>query len=200
MTELSPFEIIYEILNDGNPKTAKEIAQLARAKGIDWARENANSSLYKMVKNSLVLKIETGKAPLWTLPEFEDDLKLEPVQPKPKIIPVKPKPLPVILEKETVLKVQGLEIHFAFDESLSPSEPYISGDWLENKIFVTVNGNHPFYQSFIDSDEKKKLYIALAAEEVFVQWKVAKQTSKITSSQLLEIRDLAMRDIVLNPN
>ena len=153
-----------------------------------------------MVKNSLVLKIETGKAPLWTLPEFEDDLKLEPVQPKPKIIPVKPKPLPVILEKETVLKVQGLEIHFAFDVSLSPSEPYISGDWLENKIFVTVNGNHPFYQSFIDSDEKKKLYIALAAEEVFVQWKVAKQTSKITSSQLLEIRDLAMRDIVLNPN
>lgn len=64
MKDLSPFEIVHGILKDGTPKIAREIAKLAREQGVDWARENANSALYKMLKNSLVVKLETGKATL----------------------------------------------------------------------------------------------------------------------------------------
>ena len=199
MKELSPFEVIDEILKDGKPKSGKEVAKFAREMGLDWARENANSALYKMLRNSLVVKIETEKAPLWTLPQFVDEIGVIPIQQKPRIIPTKPKSLPFVLEVQTIVKVHGVEIQFAFDENLSPNDPYIFGDWLDSKIFVTVNENHPFFQSFIDSEEKKKLYIALAAEEVYVQWKVARQSAKVTSSQLLDFRDLAMRDIALSP-
>ena len=91
MKELSPFEVINEILKDGAPKTGKEVAKLAREQGLDWARENANSALYKMLKNSLIVKIETEKAPLWTLPQFAQELFEKHTQPKKNIISYKSK-------------------------------------------------------------------------------------------------------------
>ena len=69
---MSPFEIVTAILEDGQTLTGKEVAKRAREMGYDWTRENANSSLYKMLKNDLVIKIETEKAPLWTVPKHKE--------------------------------------------------------------------------------------------------------------------------------
>ena len=58
---MSSFEVITAILEGGQTLMAKEVAKIAREMGYDWTRENANSSLYKMLKNELVIKIETEK-------------------------------------------------------------------------------------------------------------------------------------------
>lgn len=198
MKEISQFEVINEILKDGTPKVAKEIAKLAREKGFDWARENANSALYKMLKNSLVVKIETEKAPLWTLPQFSNsDLYTPPkVVKTPTVFATKN--LPLSANHDLTIKIQELTILFQFDQEMNSNDPYMSGDWLADKIFVTLNQNHPFWQSFIDTEDKKFLYLTLVAEEVYVQYQVAKSTTEIDVRKLLTIRDKAMRDIVIN--
>jgi hypothetical protein len=198
MKEISQFEVINEILKDGTPKVAKEIAKLAREKGFDWARENANSALYKMLKNSLVVKIETEKAPLWTLPQFSNSNvgTSVPIKKIPTVFAQKEVPLSA--NNDLTVKIQEVEIMFQFDPEMNSNDPYMSGDWLNNKIFVSLNQNHPFWQSYITSDEKKYIYLTLVAEEVYVQHQVAKSTSVINVERLLSMRDKAMRDIVAN--
>jgi hypothetical protein len=197
MVELSPFEVIYETLNDGKPKTAKEVAQFARTKGIDWSRENANSSLYKMMRNSLVVKIETEKAPLWTLPEFAQKLVEEHNQPKKNIISFKSKKVPLSADTDLTITIQGIEMQFQFNPELSPNDPYFAPDWLNQKVFVTLNPNHPFWLTFISDDASKSLQLTNIASEVYVQWHVSKMTTEISAKKLLEIRDKALRDIAL---
>ena len=197
MLELSPFEVIYETLNDGKPKTAKEVAQFARTKGIDWSRENANSSLYKMMKNSLVIKIETDKAPLWTLPEFAQELVEKHTQSKRNIISFKSKIIPLSADTDLTITIQGIEMQFQFNPDLSSNDPYFAPDWLNEKIFVTLNPNHPFWLTFISDDASKSLQLTNIAAEVYVQWHVSKMTTEVTPKKLLEIRDKALRDIAL---
>ena len=197
MLELSPFEVVYETLNDGKPKTAKEVAQFARTKGIDWSRENANSSLYKMMKNSLVIKIETDKAPLWTLPEFAQGLVQKHTQSKRNIISFKSRKIPLSADTDLTITIQGIEMEFQFNPELSSNDPYFAPDWLNEKIFVTLNPNHPFWLTFISDDASKSLQLTNIAAEVYVQWHVSKMTTEVTPKKLLEIRDKALRDIAL---
>lgn len=198
MKELSPFEVINEILKDGAPKTGKEVAKLAREKGLDWARENANSALYKMLKNSLIVKIETEKAPLWTLPQFAQELFEKLTQPKKNVISFKSKKIPLSADTDLTITIQGIEIQFQFDPELSTNDPYMAGDWLNEKIFVTLNSNHPFWGTFITDESSKALQLTNIATEVYVQWHVSKMTTEISPKKLLEIRDKALRDIALS--
>lgn len=198
MKEVSPFEVIYEILKDGAPKTGKEVAKLAREQGLDWARENANSALYKMLKNSLIVKIETEKAPLWTLPQFAQELLEKHTQPKKNIISFKSKKVPLSADTDLTIIIQGIEMQFQFDPELSPNDPYMAPDWLNEKIFVTLNPSHPFWGTFITDESSQALQLTNIAAEVYVQWHVSKMTTEISPKKLLEIRDKAFRDIALS--
>lgn len=198
MKELSPFEIVSKILNDGIPRTGKEVAKAARELGFDWSRENANSTLYRMLNNSETIKIETEKAPLWTLPAFAEKMRAKFEQPKRNIIKFKSKKLPLSADDSLTIRIQGIEIQFQFDKDLSPNDSYMAGDWLNEKIFVSLNPNHPFWGSFIDSDDKKFLQITNIAAEVYVQWYVSKMTTEISPAKLLLLKDKALRDIALS--
>ncbi len=197
MVQKSPFELVNDILKDGAPKTARDVAKLARDMGLDWSRENANSALYKMLRSSLVLKIETEKAPLWTLPIFADEIIKEYEKPRKNIITFKAKNIHLVADADLTIFIQGVEIQFQYNDNLSPNDPYMAGDWLNDKIFVTLNPIHPFWQTFINSEESKSLQLINIAAEVYVQWHVAKMTTPISPRKLLELRDKALRDIAL---
>lgn len=195
MAIVSDFELIIEILKDGKPKIAREIAKIAREKGFDWSRENANSALYKMLRKLLVVKVETEKAPLWTLPEFASTIVETNQKPNPMVISFKAKNIPLKANEDFTIKVQDIEIQFQFDPLLSPNAPYMSGDWLNQIIFVTLNPHHPYWKSFIDDETKRGLFLTNVASEAYVQWHVAKMTSPVSPWKLLELRDKALRDI-----
>jgi hypothetical protein len=195
MAIMSDFELIVEILKDGKPKIARDVAKLARESGFDWSRENANSALYKMLRKMLVVKIETEKAPLWTLPEFASAITESIQKPNPMVISFKAKKMPLTANEDFTIRVQNIEIQFQFDPLLSPNAPYMSGDWLNEVIFVTLNPHHPYWQSFIDDDLKRGLFLTNVASEAYVQWHVAKMTSPVSPWKLLELRDKALRDI-----
>lgn len=195
---MSPFEIVTAILEDGQTLTGKEVAKRAREMGYDWTRENANSSLYKMLKNDLVIKIETEKAPLWTVPKHKEKL-LESQKPiRKNVIPFESKSLPLVADDNLTLRVLSIEIQFQFDFDLSPNDSHMSGDWLNEKIFVTLNPNHPFWQTYIANDDLKSLQVLNIASEVYVQWSIAKLRGEISPSKIHQLRDKALRDISLS--
>lgn len=195
MAQLSDFEAVTRILSDGQLRIAREIAKIARELGLDWSRENANSALYKMLRKSLVVKIETEKAPLWTLPEFASNVEQKMIKPNPLIMTFKSKKLPLRANEDFTIRVKNVEIQFQFDNQLSPNAPYMSGDWLNQVIFVTLNPHHPYWQSFVDDEKKRGIFLTNIAAEAYVQWHVAKMTSSVSPWKLLELRDKALRDI-----
>lgn len=188
---------ILDLLKNGDAYTGKEVAREARKIGLDWAREHANSRLYTLWRNGKVLKVETNKAPLWTLPEFaikhEGSIKGTAT---PKVIYSKKK-LPLVADDAMTIDILDIKIEFAFNDEMTSNDPYMFGDWLEDKIFVSLNQNHPFWGIFIENEIQKSLQLTNIALEVYVQWYVAKMQAKVTPQKLLEIRDKAMRDISL---
>ena len=52
----SDFEIILEIIETNGSLTAREIAKHAKEHGKTWVRKDANSNLYKMQMQQLVIK------------------------------------------------------------------------------------------------------------------------------------------------
>lgn len=198
MENLSSFEVITAILSDGQTRIAKEIAKLAREMGHDWTRENANSALYKMLKNSLVVKIETEKAPLWTLPGNIDEIISAQAPKRTNVVSFKSKKLPLMADESLTLQVLSITIQFQFDYDLSPNDSHVSGDWLNDKIFVTLNPHHPFWQTYIASEELKSLQILNIASDIYVQWSIAKIRSEITPSKIHQLRDKALRDLSLS--
>ncbi len=198
MENLSSFEVISKILEDGQTLIAKEVAKIAREMGYDWTRENANSYLYKMLKNDLVIKIETEKAPLWTLLKHKEKFLDSRSTSRKNVIAFEPKSLPLVADENLTLRVLSIEIQFQFDSDLSSNDHYMFGDWLNDKIFVTLNPNHPFWQTYIANDELKSLQVLNIASEVYVQWSIAKLRGDISSSKIHQLRDRALRDISLS--
>jgi hypothetical protein len=190
-------QFIFDLLRTGQSYTGKEVAREARKLGLDWAREQANSRLYSLWRSGRLLKIETSKAPLWTLPEFshkhEGAINGTVI---PKVIYSKKK-LPLVADETMTIDILDIKVEFAFNDEMSPNDPYMYGDWLQEKIFVSLNKNHPFWGTFIENDFQKSLQLTNIALEVYVQWYVAKMQAKVTPQKLLEIRDKAMRDISL---
>ncbi len=190
-------QFIFDLLRTGQSYTGKEVAREARKLGLDWAREQANSRLYSLWRSGRLLKIETSKAPLWTLPEFshkhEGAINGTVI---PKVIYSKKK-LPLVADETMTIDILDIKVEFAFNDEMSPNDPYMYGDWLQEKIFVSLNKNHPFWGTFIENDYQKTLQLTNIALEVYVQWYVAKMQAKVTPQKLLEIRDKAMRDISL---
>ena len=205
MTEQSDFEFIFKILSNNSPMTAKEIAKEARSYGRSWQRTEANSALYRMLIRGLVEKIEVEGvvAPKWKLPNGKTLLevpvsKVSVVARRPKQKPLDPVNLPLQNDPNLSINIQGVEIQFSVDDSMSEHDPYMHGDWLNEKIFVSLNPNHPFWTAFVVDDQKMALYTTLIAEEVYVQWQVSRRESPITPDSLHSIRDKAMRDIAVH--
>ena len=205
MTEQSDFEFISQVLSNQTPMTAKEIAKEARLSGRDWHRTEANSALYRMLNRGLVQKLELEGvvAPLWTVPNSETKVKIHQFQSKtevrkPKRKPIDPVILPLKEDASLSIKIQGIDIQFSIDDTMSEHDSYMHGDWLNDKIFVSLNPNHPFWTSFIIDEDRKALYTTLIAEEVYVQWQVARRESEITPSILHSLRDKAKRDISIH--
>ena len=189
------YEFILESLANSEPLTGKEMAKVGRESGFDWAREHANSRLYTLLRLGKVLKIETEKAPRWTLPIYalkytESEAGIR----KASTIYLEKK-LPLAADRSMDIDISGTKIQFAFNDKMSPNDAYMYGDWLEDKIFVSLNPNHPFWGTFINNPEKTSLQLTNIAMDVYVQWQIVRSVAPIDSLKLLNLRDLAMRDI-----
>jgi hypothetical protein len=189
------YDFILDFLTNSKPVTGKDMARAGRENGFDWAREHANSRLYTLWRFGKVLKIETEKAPLWTLPIYaEKYAEAQSGLRKTNTVYLE-KELPLAADRSMDIEIAGTRIEFAFNYKMSSNDAYMYGDWLEDKIFVSLNPNHPFWGTFMVDEEKVSLQLTNTAIDVYVQWQVVRSVAPIDSVKLLHLRDAAMREI-----
>jgi len=198
----SDFEIILEIIKANGSLTAREIAKYAKDHGKTWVRKDANSNLYKMLIQQLVRKDSSEKVPKWTLGSADQSKTQSEVTNSEQILnkgrKYQVKTLDHIVdEKNFEIKVKGVTIKYAYDLSATSNDPYMSVDWLQDSLFISVNSQHPFWEIFIDTPDEQLLYLQFLAQDALINWHVAKKGDEISSSSLSEVRDSVLREIAL---
>ena len=145
-TIFSDFELVTKVLNAGGSATAREISAEVTKLGVKWDKGQANSVLYKMLSKKLVEKdTSQGTRPVWTVAS-QSPISHDVKENKLKVINTSPGrdefiPLKAVTEYSLTLN-QNL-IEFAVNLEASGNDPYISCDWLENKIFVAMIAMRP---------------------------------------------------------
>ena len=198
----SDFEIIIDILQSNGSLTAREIAKLAKDYGKKWVRKDANSNLYKMLMQELVRKDSGEKVPKWYLSTVEPSKSRNEVTNSEQILNKVRKysvqSLDHIVDEQNFeIKVKGVIIKYAYDLSATSNDPYMTVDWLQEKLFISVNSQHPFWEVFIDTPDEQLLYLQFLAQDALINWHVAKKGDEISSSSLSEVRDSVLREIAL---
>jgi hypothetical protein len=199
----SDFEVITEILKKYPGTTAREIAQYAvsikvvnsQVESHLWDKGRVNSTLYKMLVQNLVKK-ETrgGPRPFWVLSEStESDI------PHPKVQlatnannALSHLPLKAINDYQQV--VQGRTIQIALNGKAASNDLYISCDWLEDRIFVAININHPYIKNLVTSDSILLEFLRFLAIDAYTEWRIIMNSQKQDFISLIRIRDKALRD------
>jgi hypothetical protein len=198
----SDFEVILEIIKENGSLTAREIAKYAKDHGKTWVRKDANSNLYKMLIQQLVRKDSSEKVPKWTLGSADQSKTQSEITNSEQILnkgrKYQVKSLDHIVDEQNFeIKVKGVTIKYAYDLSATSNDPYMIVDWLQDKLFISVNSQHPFWEIFIDTPDEQLLYLQFLAQDALINWHVAKKGDEISSSSLSEVRDSVLREIAL---
>ena len=198
----SDFEIILAIIETNGSLTAREIAKHAKEHGKTWVRKDANSNLYKMQMQQLVIKDSSEKVPKWNLATADQTKTQSKITNSEEILnKVRKYQVQsldhIVDEKNFEIKVKGVTIKYAYDLSATSNDPYMIVDWLQEKLFISVNSQHPFWEIFIDTLDEQLLYLQFLAQDALINWHVAKKGDEIISSSLSEVRDSVLREIAL---
>jgi len=198
----SDFELAEMALKNQPGATAREISKYVTEMGIVWDKGHSNSVLYKMLHQGLVKKeLTDGPRPHWWL--LESPIEVEQKREITKLALNKKKsnvsefvPLKRITEYGN--KVQGMEIQFAIDTELSASDPYINCDWLEKRIFITINGNHPYVKTNISSEKILNEFLNYLAIDAYVEWRMIMELENKAMFNSLNLKDRILRERVEN--
>jgi hypothetical protein len=198
----SDFELAEMALKKLPGATARDISKYVTEMGVGWDKGHSNSVLYKMLNQGLVRKeLTNGPRPHWWL--LENPVVVEQEKEITKLVINKKRsktnefiPLKHITEYGN--KVQGMEIQFAIDNELSSSDPYINCDWLEKRIFVTINGNHPYVKTNISSDKILNEFLTYLSIDAYVEWRIIMELENKGMFNSIDLKDRILRERVDN--
>ena len=197
-TIFSDFELVTKVLKPGVSATAREVAAEVTKIGVKWDKGHANSVLYKMLSKNLVEKdTSQGTRPVWTV-SHQSKIGQEVKVNKLKVINTSPGrdefiPLKAVTEYSLTLN-QNL-IEFAVNLEASGNDPYISCDWLENKIFVAINSQHPYIVRGISNDLILTEFLLFLALDAFCEWRVIRDQNLRKVHSFIEIKDSVLRGL-----
>lgn len=199
----SDFEVITEILRKYPGTTAREISQHAvsiemvnsQVQSHLWDKGRVNSTLYKMLVQNLVIKeIKDGPRPFWSL---NASGKVEIPQPKVQLarkVNSEPSDIPLKAINDYQQIIQGRTIQISLNNKASSNDLYISCDWLEERIFVAINTNHPYIQNVVTSDSILLEFIRFLAIDAYTEWRIIMNAKNQDFISLIKIRDKSLRD------
>ena len=155
-----------------------------------------------MLTQQLVRKDSSEKVPKWTLSSADQSKTQSEITNSEQILnkgrKYQVKSLDHIVDEQNFeIKVKGVTIKYAYDLSATSNDPYMIVDWLQDKLFISVNSQHPFWEIFIDTPDEQLLYLQFLAQDALINWHVAKKGDEISSSSLSEVRDSVLREIAL---
>lgn len=194
----SDFELVSKVLMGEDSLTAREISAAVTNYGIKWDKGQANSVLYKMLAKGLVEKdTSRGTRPFWRLVVESNKKNIDQYQ-KLKVINKTPGrdefiPLKAINEYSLVLSDNLIE--FAVNSETSSNDPYISCDWLDEKIFVAINAHHPYIKRGISSELILTEFLLFLALDAFCEWRIIRDQHLMQVHSFIEIKDKILRTL-----
>jgi len=194
----SDFELAEKALRNQPGATAREVALFVTEMGSKWDRGQANSVLYKMLNQGLVKKeLVDGPRPHWWSLETAIEIKQKNELTKLKINNKKSKnndfiPLKQIPEYQN--NIQGINLQFAVSNEMSISDPYINCDWLDKRIFVTINSQHPYIKNNISSDKILNEFLVYLSIDAYLEWRMIMEIESKSTFDSIKIKDRILRE------
>ena len=70
----------------------------------------------------------------------------------------------------------------------------MSCDWLDERIFIALNPNHPYIKSLVSSDGILREFLRYISIDAYCEWRlmIADKTTNFVS--IIEIKDKTLRD------
>ena len=199
----SDFEVIANVLKKFPNITAREIVKNivnfeinnSEIRKVTWDKGSVNSVLYKMLAQGLVHKeLRDGPRPHWNLNSGQS----KPIEQKKIKLAVKKTSnsdfIPLVEINDYRQQIQGKIVQIALNESATQNDLYISCDWIEERIFIALNPNHPYIKSLVSSDGILHEFLRFISIDAYCEWRlmVAEETTNFVS--IIELKDKTLRD------
>ena len=199
----SDFEVIANILKKFPNTTAREIVKNvvgfqvtdSQIRKVTWDKGTVNSILYKMLAQGLVSKeLKDGPRPYWNLSSAPS----KPIQQQKISLATKKSGnsefIPLVEINDYRQQIQGKLVQIALNESATQNDLYMSCDWLDERIFIALNPNHPYIKSLVSSDGILREFLRYISIDAYCEWRlmIADKTTNFVS--IIEIKDKTLRD------
>lgn len=194
----SDFELISKVLASSKSLTAREISAAVTEYGVKWDKGHANSVLYKMLARGLVVKDTTqGTRPYWQIAVSpQSSQTTEPA--RLKVLnkhPQRDEFIPLLAVNDYTILLSENVIEFALNTDSSPNDPYISCDWLDEKIFVAINSNHPYIIRGISNELVLSEFLLFLALDATCEWRIIRDQNLMQVHSFIEIKDKILRNL-----
>ena len=198
----SDFELVEKALKNTPGSTAREVAKIVTDMGVRWDRGQANSVLYKMLNQGLVKKeLIDGPRPHWWILDSPIEVGQKAEITKLKINKRKTNEnefIPLKHVPEYQKTVQGMQIQFAVSDDLSVSDPYINCDWLDKRIFITINSKHPYVKNNILSEKILNEFLNYLSIDAYLEWRLIMEIKNKVGFDSIRIKDKILREKIDN--
>jgi len=199
----SDFEVIVNVLKKFPNITAREIVKNivsfqvtdSEIRKVTWDKGTVNSILYKMLAQGLVSKeLIDGPRPYWNLSSGAS----KPIQQQKIKLATKKSGnsefIPLVEINDYRQQIQGKLVQIALNESATQNDSYISCDWLDERIFIALNPNHPYIKSLVSSNGILREFLRFISIDAYCEWRlmVADKTTNFVS--IIELKDKTLRD------
>lgn len=199
----SDFEVIANVLKRHPNSTARDIVkkivtfQIAGAeiRNVTWDKGTVNGILYKMLAQGLVSKeLIDGPRPHWNLSSGLP----KPIQ-KQKITLATNKSdksefIPLLEINDYRQQIQGKLVQIALNESATQNDLYMSCDWLDDRIFIALNPNHPYIKSLVSSDGILREFLRFISIDAYCEWRLMLADKTDNFFSIIDIKDKTLRD------
>jgi len=199
----SDFEVIAHVLKKYPNSTARDIVKNiitfkiadSQIRKVTWDKGTVNSILYRMLAQGLVRKeLIEGPRPHWILssvlpkPDQKQQITLaENRSDKSEFIPL-------VEIKDYRQQIQGKLVQIALNESATQNDLYMSCDWLDDRIFIALNPNHPYIKSLVSSDGILREFLRFISIDAYCEWRLMVVDKTNSFISIIEIKDKALRD------
>lgn len=194
----SDFELVSKVLGPSKSLTAREISGAVTEYGVKWDKGYANSVLYKMLARGLVVKDTTqGTRPYWQIaispqsPKTSETARIKVLNKHPE----RDEFIPLVAVRDYTISLNENVIEFALNTESSPNDPYISCDWLDEKIFVAINSKHPYIMRGISNELVLPDFLLFLALDATCEWRIMRDQNLMQVHSFIEIRDKILRNL-----
>ena len=187
--EKSDFEIVLDAVAKNPNATGRDLSNWLKKNGNDrFVPKLTNQILYRLLASEIVCRDGSQDKPRWSIGETWT----KGIDPSDKQL-ANVRPLSQNVREILHYKIASTEVRVIFEDDLSSNDPYMCPDWVGSHVVAAINTNHPFWTLRAATESDKSLFSMVIALDAYIQWKTAQLNEPPDSTEILKMRDAALR-------